>query len=196
MHSSRGNAEAKALFYFASPPLTYDRRDQHAQKRILADSFAGLGWEVPRLLDAMWKADDFYFDSISQINVDRLSKGRIVLLGDAGYCASPLSGMGSGLAIVGAYVLAGELAAAGGDHRVAFSGYEEQMRPFTEACKKQGKGGGAWWIPASRAMIMLRNLNYRLLPFLPWRKLIADLPLKAANAITLKTYETLEVPAR
>ncbi len=87
---------------------------------------------MPRLLELMENAPDFYFDSVSQVKMDSWSSGRAVLLGDAAYCASPLSGMGTGMAVVGAYVLAGELAEAAGDYAVAFERYESAMRGFGE----------------------------------------------------------------
>jgi 8-oxo-dGTP diphosphatase len=92
--ATRSRAEAKALLAFGSGPLRYDRRDVTQQKRILADAFAGQAWEIPRLLEAMWEAADFYFDSISQVQLDRWSNGRVVLVGDAGYSPSPASGLG------------------------------------------------------------------------------------------------------
>src|SRR5262249_34661979 len=69
MYSARRNTEAKAMFYFASEPLDYDRYDLAAQKKLLADAFVGVGWEVPRLLESMWTASDFYFDSLSQVRM-------------------------------------------------------------------------------------------------------------------------------
>ncbi|MGC5016834.1 FAD-dependent monooxygenase [Streptosporangium sp. DT93] len=194
MYSARGNTEAKATFYFASPELTYDRRDVEAQKRIVAEAFAGVGWEAPRLLREMEDAKDFYFDSISQVHMDTWSRGRSVLLGDAAYCASPLSGMGTGLSMIGAYVLAGELAAAGGDHRVGFARYEEAMRAYVKGCQKAGDGVGKWMVPDSRFMSWFVNQNYRLLPYVPWKGLIAKGVRKTANAITLKDYEARDVP--
>ncbi|MDX6279176.1 MAG: hypothetical protein QOH03_247 [Kribbellaceae bacterium] len=187
-YSARDNAEAKALFYFASEPLKYDRHDAAAQQRILTDAFTGVGWEVPRLLSGISSSPDWYFDSVSQIKMPSYSIGRISLVGDAGYCASPLSGMGTSLAIVGAYVLAGELAAAGGDHVRGFSEYEERMRGFVKACQKQGKDSGQWFVPGSKAFLKIRNLNFKLLPYLPWRKLIDALPLKVGNSIDLPDY--------
>jgi 2-polyprenyl-6-methoxyphenol hydroxylase-like FAD-dependent oxidoreductase len=187
-YSARKNTEAKALFYFASEPLKYDRHDTAAQQRILADAFAGVGWEVPRLLSGISGSPDWYFDSVSQIKMPSYSIGRIALAGDAGYCASPLSGMGTSLAIVGAYVLAGELAAAGGDHVRGFSEYEGRMRGFVKACQKQGKDSGQWFVPGSKAFLKIRNLNFKLLPYLPWRKLIDELPLKVGNSIDLPDY--------
>src|SRR2546421_385735 len=83
-----------------SPPLQYDRHNSSEQKQILARVYAGAGWEIPHLLTAMESAPDFYFDSISLIQLERWSRGRIALLGDAGYCPSPLSGQGTNLALV------------------------------------------------------------------------------------------------
>jgi 2-polyprenyl-6-methoxyphenol hydroxylase-like FAD-dependent oxidoreductase len=188
-YSARGNTEAKALFYFATEGLTIDRRDPAAQRQLVEDTFAGIGWEVPRLLSELRSADDFYFDSISQIKLDSYSRGRIALVGDAGYCASPLSGMGTSLGIVGAYVLAGELEASEGDYVQAFAAYDEVMRPFVVACQQQAVDGARWFIPGSRAFLALRNLTFRLMPYLPWRKLIDELPLKVGNAVELKQYE-------
>ncbi|GII56650.1 FAD-dependent oxidoreductase [Planotetraspora thailandica] len=187
--SARHNTEARAMFYFASPPLSYDRHDTEAQKKILAEVFAGVGWETPRLLADMADAPDFYFDSISQVHMDHWSKGRVVLLGDAASCPSPLSGMGTGLAMVGAYVLAGELAAAGGDHRRAFARYEEEMRAYATACQKQGQGVSKWMVPDSGLMAWFVNQNFKLLPYVPWKGLIAKGVRKVAEGITLKTYE-------
>ncbi|MGJ6960922.1 FAD-dependent monooxygenase [Streptosporangium sp. G11] len=189
MYSARGNTEAKATFYFASPPLSYDRHDTGQQKKILAEAFADVGWETPRLLDAMWDAQDFYFDSISQVHMDNWSRGRVTLLGDAACCASPLSGMGTGLAMIGAYVLAGELAAAGGDHRAGFAGYEKAMREYATGCQKSGDGVGKWMVPDSRFMAWFINQNYKLLPYVPWKGLIARSIRQTANAIALKDYE-------
>jgi 2-polyprenyl-6-methoxyphenol hydroxylase-like FAD-dependent oxidoreductase len=77
-----------------------------------------------------WDAPDFHFDSMSQTHLDRWWRGRVVLLGDAGYCGSPMSGQGTSMAMAGAYVLAGELKAAHGDHRTAFPAYQDALRGF------------------------------------------------------------------
>ncbi len=187
--SSRSNTEATVSFYFSSPPLEYDRYDVAEQKQILIDTFAGMGWEVPRLLESMRDAPDFYFDSISQIKMECWSKGRVVLLGDAGYCGSPLSGMGTGMAVVGAYILAGELHEAAGDHRVAFCSYERLMRAYVEGCQKLANGAPEWFIPRSRFRGWLLIQMYRLLPYTPWRNFIVNIPMKAANGIKLKDYQ-------
>jgi 2-polyprenyl-6-methoxyphenol hydroxylase-like FAD-dependent oxidoreductase len=189
VYPARHDTEAKAMFFFASEPFPYDRHDIGGQKKILAEAFAGGGWEVPRLLEAMWGASDFYFDTVSQVHMDGWSSGRVVLVGDAGYCPSPMAGVGTSLALVGAYVLAGELKAAGGDHRRAFVRYEEEMREYVEQGQKLAKGNATGLIPRSRLQIRIRNQIIRMLPYLPWRGLITGGVQKAANAITLKDYE-------
>ena len=189
MYSARNNSEAKSLLYFASPPLSYDRRDTSQQKKLVRDAYIGMEWEVPRILSGLDSAPDFYFDSVTQILMPAHHRGRVALVGDAGYCASPLSGMGTSLALVGAYVLAGELHATAGDHVTAFPSYDKEMRPYIEACQKQGKGGVTWFVPKSKSWLRFRNLNLRLMALLPGDGIAAKLALKAANAITLKDYK-------
>lgn len=146
LYAVRGNTELRATLGFRSEPLGHDHRDVAGQKSLLAERMSHLGGDTPRLLKEMWTAPDFYFDAMAQIRMDRWSAGRTVLVGDAGYCPSPLSGQGTSLALVGAYVLAGELAKAGGDHRVALPRYEERMRPFVtlnQALATENPGGPA-----------------------------------------------------
>ncbi|WP_433256842.1 FAD-dependent monooxygenase [Streptosporangium sp. CA-135522] len=139
--SARDNTEARAALHFVSDPLDYDRRDVEQHRRIVAEHFAGEGWEVPRLLKEMMSAEDFYFDANAQIVMDRWSEGRVVLLGDAGYCSGPTSGRGTSQALIGAYILAGELAEAGGDHAAAFTAYERQMRGYVTEHQQVGREG-------------------------------------------------------
>ncbi|GAA2220066.1 FAD-dependent monooxygenase [Promicromonospora sukumoe] len=182
---------ALAGFFLRSAPLRYDRRDVDEQKRIVARAFEGDGWEVPHLLATIGDASDFYFDRVVQVEVDGWSRGRTVLLGDAGYCASPMSGIGTSLALVGAYVLAGELAAAAGDHRQAYAAYELRMREFVdrahEFARRSGDNG---LMPDSRAQIRMRNLSIRLLPYLP-RTLVGRGMERVANAVKLPDYTAL-----
>ncbi|MEU7895656.1 FAD-dependent monooxygenase [Nonomuraea sp. NPDC049152] len=188
IYSARHNTEARAMFLFGSPQLAYDRRDTMQQKKILAEAFDGVGWETRRALAAMWDAPDFYFDSVAQVRMDRWSKGRVALLGDAAYSPCLLSGMGSGLAVVGAYVLAGELAAAGGDHRVAFARYEEAMREYAEGAQKSGEGMSRLTVPEGRLMTAFLNQYMRLMPYLPGMQMVANSARRTAEAITLKEY--------
>lgn len=133
LYTARGNTELRVFLGIPADPAEEDPGALEEGKRFIAERCAGLGWEVPRLIKAMWEARDFYFDSVSQVRLDRWSAGRVALLGDAGYCPSPLSGQGTSLALVGAYVLAAELAAADGDPAAAFPAYEARLRDFAEA---------------------------------------------------------------
>jgi 2-polyprenyl-6-methoxyphenol hydroxylase-like FAD-dependent oxidoreductase len=187
--SARGNREARAIFFFASGPLDYDYRDRGQQQELLAAAFAGAGWEVPRLLTAMREAPDFYFDSVSQVRLDSWSAGRVALVGDAGYCPSPLSGQGSSLALVGAYVLASELRAADGDYRDAFAGYQRRLRDFVERNQQIATGNAKRFTPTSRRQIWLQNQGIRAMPYMPGKNWILSQATKgvkeAANAVTL-----------
>ncbi|MFJ8208893.1 FAD-dependent monooxygenase [Streptomyces sp. NPDC096033] len=147
--TARDNTEARAAFHFAADHLEYDHRDPAAHKRIIADRFAGEGWEVPRLLKEMDAAQEFFFDSNAQVEMESWSAGRVVLLGDAGYCAGPTSGRGTSQALIGAYLLVGELAARDGDHTAAFAAYEEQMRPYVAEHQALGREGAErFFLPA------------------------------------------------
>jgi 2-polyprenyl-6-methoxyphenol hydroxylase-like FAD-dependent oxidoreductase len=186
--SGKDDDEAKASFFFASQPLEYDRRDVEQQKSILREEFAQDGWEVPRLIELMNQAPDFYLDSVSQVKMDRWSKGRSVLLGDAAYCASPLSGMGTGMAVVGAYVLAGELMEAEGNPGVAFERYERLMRGFVKQCQEIADGGTDWFVPRTRFRLWLSNQMWRVLPYTPWKNMMIEVPLRIGNSVSLKDY--------
>ncbi|MGC2657955.1 MAG: FAD-dependent monooxygenase [Bryobacteraceae bacterium] len=186
--SGKDDGEAKASFFFASEPLSYDRRDVEQQKSILRERFAQEAWEVPRLMELMNQAPDFYFDSVSQIKMDGWSRGRSVLLGDAAYCASPLSGMGTGMAVVGAYILAGELMEADGDYGVAFEAYERLLRDFVKRCQEIADGGTDWFVPRTRFRLWLSNQMWRILPYTPWKNMMIEVPLKIGNSILLKDY--------
>ncbi|MFH8572499.1 FAD-dependent monooxygenase [Streptomyces sp. NPDC017993] len=152
----RDAAKAGAFFLFAAPQLTYDRHDPAQQKALIGDAFAGLGWEVPRLLDSLRQAPEIYFDSISRADVRNWSKGRICLVGDAA-CGATIGGMGTGTGVVAGYVLAGELALAGGDHRAAFTRYENTMRAYAQGCQKGGDRTGKFLAPGTATGIRIRN---------------------------------------
>jgi len=179
---------AIAQLYFTAPGLRYDPHDAGQQREIVIRQFGELGWEVPRLLAEMPAAPDFYFDTTSQIRMDSWSRGRVALIGDAGYAAGP-GGNGTGIAVVAAYVLAGELAAAGGDHRAALARYERRLRGYIAGGQKQAAGSQAFLAPPTWKKIRQRNRFYRILPYLPVKALISRAAAKTANAITLPGYE-------
>lgn len=185
--SAKQDTEARAGFYFASPQLQYNYRDINQQKEMIRERFSGEAWQIPELLKLMDNAPDFYFDSVSQIRMDRWSKGSVVLLGDAGYCASPMSGMGTSMAVIGAYILAGELKEAEGNHVIAFAKYETQMRPLVTACQKLAEGA-EWFVPQTRFKLWMSQQIWKILPYTPWKNMMIEMPLKAANTISLKDY--------
>ncbi|HEY3467608.1 MAG TPA: FAD-dependent monooxygenase [Amycolatopsis sp.] len=153
-----GGPKASAFFVFASPELDYDRTDTAHQRRLLADAYRGTGWRVPELVAKVPDAREFYLDSLARVTIDHYSRGRVVLLGDAAY-GNTLGGFGTGLAIVGAYVLAGELLAADGDHRVAFARYEELFRGYAKV--SQRGSAGPFLAPPSPLRIKLRDWTFK-----------------------------------
>jgi 2-polyprenyl-6-methoxyphenol hydroxylase-like FAD-dependent oxidoreductase len=191
--SSRGDANAKACFGFTAPSTRIDLRDRTQQQRVLTDVYRGIGWEVPRLLAMMPNAADYYFDAAAQIDMAHWTEGRVALVGDAGYCASPMSGQGTSLALIGAYVLAGELAAASGDYRAAFLLYEKEMRPFVALNQALGIKS-AKLMRSKEKSDPLTWLTERIMQIAPGRMLeffINRSTLRihqAANAIVLKDY--------
>jgi 2-polyprenyl-6-methoxyphenol hydroxylase-like FAD-dependent oxidoreductase len=116
-------------------------------------------------------ADDFYFDELARVDMPNLSAGRVTLIGDAGYCGSPLTGMGTAMALVGAYVLAAELVAAPAEIAAALARYEEQVTPFIERSRQIPGGGIAIMLPRTRLMTRLARVNVKLMLSRPLRPL-------------------------
>lgn len=184
----KGGSKASHLYIFAAPQLDYDRRDVAAQRRHVVEQFAAVGGDVPGMLAELPGLDDFYLDSMSQVRMKgQYTTGRIALVGDSAY-GNTLGGVGTGLAVVGAYVLAGELAVAGGDHTVAYARYNEIMRRYAKIAGQSN--AGRFLAPRTALGIRARNR------FLGSRAF--DLMLKyadnAANDIELQDYPSL-VPA-
>ncbi|MBV9445425.1 MAG: FAD-dependent monooxygenase [Streptosporangiaceae bacterium] len=179
--------QAIAQFYFSSTDAGYDHQDVEQQQKILVDAFTGVGWRVPDLLDAMREAPDFYFDSVSQVYLDRWSSGRVALIGDAACAAGP-GGNGTGNAVVAAYVLAGELAATNGDYRTAFDRYERLMRPYIAKGQKQAKGGSQFLAPPTEKRIRQRDRFFRMVGYLPAKGIIRYLSTRTATGIDLPSY--------
>ncbi len=136
VYSARNNAEARAMLGFADDELRLDYRDTEAQFAEVERRMSDDGWVRPQLLQYMRKAPDFYFDEMAQIVMDHWSIGRVALVGDAAYCCSPLSGQGTSVALLGAYMLAGELKRATQrdwvDHGLAFTNYFKRFHGYIE----------------------------------------------------------------
>ena len=139
--------------------------DLSGQKAVLRAQFGDDVWECPQILDALDRTNELYFDRVSQIRMPKWSRGRIALLGDAAYCVSLMAGQGSALAMVGAYVLAGEMAKASGRHTEGFANYERVLRSFIET-KQQGatRFAGAF-APKTQWGLFLRNQVIKVAAF-------------------------------
>jgi 2-polyprenyl-6-methoxyphenol hydroxylase-like FAD-dependent oxidoreductase len=180
--------EIKASLAFRSPPVTFDHRDTATQKELMTERFSGAGWEIPRLLRAMRDSPDFVLDNFGQVRMDTWSRGRVALLGDAAWCPTALTGLGTSLALVGAYILAGELAGCRGDHQHAFTRYEELMRSYVAKAQRLPPGGVAGFAPKSSTYIALRATSMRTMTHWPMKTLIASQFAKA-NDLELPDYE-------
>ncbi|MGC1178458.1 MAG: FAD-binding domain [Methyloceanibacter sp.] len=146
------------LFVFAADvdPLPA-MLDLPAQKAMLRESFGEGKWECTRILAELDRTQDLYFDRVSQIRTNSWSRGRVALAGDAAFCVSLMAGQGSALAMTAAYVLAGELAKASGQHEVAFGKYEELLRAYIEMKQRGAERFAAAFAPKTRWGLFLRN---------------------------------------
>jgi 2-polyprenyl-6-methoxyphenol hydroxylase-like FAD-dependent oxidoreductase len=162
IYRSGNHAQAKSYFIFRSRPLAYPRHDLEQHKRIVGEAFAGEeSWRIPELLASAIADPEFYFDALSQVHLDSWFADRVVLVGDAAWCASPASGSGAELALVGAYRLAGELATAGGDHRIAFRRYQAGQRDLVRR-KQQIDMNVRLMVPKTAGGRRVRNALARL----------------------------------
>ncbi|MFD4433385.1 FAD-dependent oxidoreductase, partial [Nocardia sp. NPDC058497] len=177
-----GGPKAQQMYLFASPALDFPRDDTAAARRIIESTYADMGWHAPRMLADLADFDDIYLDSISQVRMNGVyTRGRVALVGDSAY-GNTLAGFGTGLAVVGAYVLAGELATAAGDHVSAFAAYDRIMRRYAKIAGNSNTG--PFLAPKTAVGIKARNwfLGSRLF------SLMLKYGDKAANDIDLTDY--------
>lgn len=132
VYPTRDNSEVRVTVGFESPAMTIDHRDAPLHRRLIAERLARIPWQADAMRATLEGSEDFQFGAMAQVRLDSWSRGRIALIGDAASCPSPLTGQGTSVAIIQAYVLAQELArhAANGDHTTAFRRYEERLRDF------------------------------------------------------------------
>jgi 2-polyprenyl-6-methoxyphenol hydroxylase-like FAD-dependent oxidoreductase len=188
LYRDQTSTKATAAIAF-SIPRPFNSRDLKEQQQLILETFADFKWEIPNILAAMRGSADFYFDSMAQIHMLHWSKGRVALVGDAAYSATPLSGQGTSIAIAGAYVLAGELLEAHGDPKIAFAQYETLIRPFIEKnqalanMSAQIMSGSAYsvWLHRLGALMPAKVIHY-------FKNLGLKRTTKAANALNLKDY--------
>jgi 2-polyprenyl-6-methoxyphenol hydroxylase-like FAD-dependent oxidoreductase len=155
-----------------------------AQKAMLRKRFGSAGWECAPILDSLDCAQDLYFDRVAQIKMPAWSRGRVALVGDAAFCVSLLAGQGCALSMVAAYLLAGELAKAGGRHDDAFEKYEGLLRAFIDSKQKGAERFSAAFAPRTRFGLFLRNQVIRA----------CAVPGLARLALSRDITDTLELP--
>ncbi|WKG12294.1 FAD-dependent monooxygenase [Nocardia sp. PE-7] len=181
-------ATAKAIITVRTEVDPALRRDTDAQRALIAEAIGDAGWHAPAVLAAMDSTPDFYFDEIARVDVPELSIGRVTLIGDAGYCGSPLTGMGTAMAIVGAYVLAAEIAATPHDPAGAQQRYQDKISPFLDKAKEIPGGGMAMMIPKSALLTRLAKANVRLMMSRPMRPLTKKIFFGHTEEFALPTY--------
>lgn len=138
--------------------ISCEHRDSATQRQIVIDQFSGMGWRVPVLLEMVRQSENFYFDKMSQVKMPFWTKGRVALVGDAAYCASPAAGMGGSLAILGAAALADALRDHSDDIAVAFRAYDDHLRPFIDEVQEAAISFGAEiFVPFTAEAIRARN---------------------------------------
>ncbi|WP_103352726.1 FAD-dependent monooxygenase [Amycolatopsis sp. CA-128772] len=191
LYSARHMSDARAVFLFRRDrELAYHHRDVPRQKELLREAFAGMHPQVDGWLARLDDGGPFYFDSITQLQLETWSRGRVTLVGDAGYCPGPAVGGSTSLAVLGAYVLAGELATAGGDHTRAFAAYEREMGELVRRSRAFAVGAARSLIPASRAGVWALTRGGQLVSALPaaWTRALAKL-----NTAGVRMHDSMQV---
>ncbi|MEU5409938.1 FAD-dependent monooxygenase [Nocardia asteroides] len=181
-------ATCKAIITLRTDPDPALRRDVEAQRALLRRTLADAGWRAPAILAAMDSATDFYFDEVARVDVPELSAGRVTLIGDAGYCGSPMTGMGTAMAIVGAYVLAAEIAATPADLAGAQQRYQDKITPFLAKAKEIPGGGMKMMLPNTALMTALAKVNVRIMMSRPMRPLTKKIFFGHTEDFALPTY--------
>jgi 2-polyprenyl-6-methoxyphenol hydroxylase-like FAD-dependent oxidoreductase len=171
--------------------LTTSHVSDETKKEYLINLYQGTGWQSERLVDALRKADDLYFQRVTQTKCPTWSKGRVVLVGDSGYCPSSMTGMGTTVALVGSYVLAGKIVENPSDHKAAFDAYETLLRPPMEAVHTFPPGYPWIGCPESYLGIFLLHLFLRLAGYIQSSRTFSFLCRLKEK---LSTPDTLELP--
>ncbi len=184
--------DARAVFLFRRDrPLDVDHRDTERQKAQLRTTFAGMSVEVDRWLDEIPASPAFYFDAITQLQMDTWSRGRVTLVGDAGYCPGPAVGGSTSLAVYGAYVLAAEMIRTGDDYAAAFAAYERTMAAPVTGSRKLARVNAKTIIPASRWGVRALVAADQVISVLPSRM---TQTLARLNDKGVRLYDTMPLP--
>lgn len=156
------------------------------QKATLHDVYRNASWECPDILKELDRTHELYFDRVSQIKMESWSRGRIALIGDAAFCVSLVAGQGSALAMISAYVLAGELARADGRYREAFGAYEARLRDYIRIKQRGAERFAATFAPRTRWGLWFRNQVIRAFALPGAAKLVVGRDL--ADRLSLPAY--------
>lgn len=163
------------------------------QQQYLRDTFADAGWEAPRVLAAMEESDDFYFDALRQVQLPAWHKGRVAITGDAAWCATPVAGIGTTLAVTGAYVLAGEIGSSD-DLEAAFAAYDDAVRPMVEKAQGIPKIGPRLMNPHSQLGIHLLHGALKVASTPALQQIAGKLMTQDLKAPDLTRYDTVLPP--
>jgi 2-polyprenyl-6-methoxyphenol hydroxylase-like FAD-dependent oxidoreductase len=184
--------DARAVFLFRPrEPLDYDHRDVTRQQAQLRQAFTGVATDVDHWLQEVERTPAFYFDEITQLELPTWSRGRVTLVGDAGYCPGPAVGGSTSLAVYGAYVLAGEIAEAGGDHVAAYAGYERRMMPSVLGSRSLARVNAKTLVPGSRWGVRALIGGARAVSVLPQGLTRA---LARLNRKGIRLYDSMPLP--
>ncbi|QES88939.1 FAD-dependent monooxygenase [Rhizosphaericola mali] len=154
------NHKTDIIFTFRhNAEIPYDFRNQDQHKQIISAQFKNVGWRTKELLHELLKAKSFYFDKFCQIKMPKWTKGRVALIGDAAYCASPAAGMGGSLAIIGATVFADALEKHPENFELAFEIYNNTLRPFIDAIQAGAINTLDKLLPRTAEEVEWRNKN-------------------------------------
>lgn len=157
MLNAYNNKTDIVLSFRSEKEILYNYRDEAQQREIILSQFKGVGWRAAELLEEVMNAKTFYFDKFCQVKMPSWTKGRVALVGDAGYCASPAAGMGGSLAIIGAAALADAFAEHDGGYELAFDTYNKALRPFIEKVQAEAEATLEFLLPSTEEAIRRRN---------------------------------------
>jgi 2-polyprenyl-6-methoxyphenol hydroxylase-like FAD-dependent oxidoreductase len=185
----RGSETLKVCVFFTLDPERFDHRDPAAHRALVREAFCDAGFEFARFMESLDDAPDFYADLTCQVKMPRWSTRNVALVGDAAYCPSPLSGQGTGLALVGAWELAHALLETPLDIPSALSRYETRVRPFVLENQAVVEKIARGFAPQSPFDVWMRNAAMRMLPYMPGTGMMMKLAMRgvrnAARSMTL-----------
>lgn len=160
MLNTYNNKTDIVLCFHAEQEIDYDYRNEEQQRNIILNKFGGARWRIPQLLEEVSNSKTFYFDKLCQMKMTSWTRGRVALVGDAGYCASPAAGRGGSLAIDGAAALADAFIKCLGNYEQAFLEYNSSFRPFIDEVQAGVVAHGLdMLMPKTEEAIRQRNMG-------------------------------------